>query len=125
MSMEKILRLTLKKKWFDMIASGEKKEEYREIKIYWTNRLVNKPFSQMSKSDINLLKQDLYACPTEFWRKYDSVMFTNGYSSDSPQMKVELLGVELGYSKGKWCDGIEEYFYVIKLGKIIWDNSLR
>jgi len=30
-----ILRLTIKKEWFDMIQSGEKKEEYREIKPYW------------------------------------------------------------------------------------------
>ena len=28
----KILNLTLKAKWYDMIESGEKKEEYREIK---------------------------------------------------------------------------------------------
>ena len=31
----KYLQLTLKKKWFDLILSGEKKEEYREIKPYW------------------------------------------------------------------------------------------
>lgn len=34
------LKLTLKKKWFDMIASGEKKEEYREIKPYWIKRFI-------------------------------------------------------------------------------------
>lgn len=28
----KTLHLVLKKRWFDMILSGEKKEEYREIK---------------------------------------------------------------------------------------------
>ena len=28
----KYLHLTLKKNWFDLILSGEKKEEYREIK---------------------------------------------------------------------------------------------
>jgi len=28
------LHLTLKKNWFDLILSGEKKEEYREIKPY-------------------------------------------------------------------------------------------
>ncbi len=28
------LHLTLKKNWFDLILSGEKKEEYREIKHY-------------------------------------------------------------------------------------------
>ena len=32
------LILPIKKKWFDMILSGEKKEEYREIKSYWEKR---------------------------------------------------------------------------------------
>lgn len=30
----KTLTLSLKKKWFDMIASGEKKEEYRKLTLY-------------------------------------------------------------------------------------------
>ena len=30
-----MLVLPIKKKWFDMILSGEKKEEYREIKRYY------------------------------------------------------------------------------------------
>lgn len=29
-----MLTLPIKKKWFDMIISGEKKEEYREITPY-------------------------------------------------------------------------------------------
>ena len=36
----KTLHLTLNKKWFDMIAAGVKKEEYRSIKTYWIKRLV-------------------------------------------------------------------------------------
>lgn len=36
-----MLTLPIKKKWFDMIASGEKKEEYREIKEYYEIRLQN------------------------------------------------------------------------------------
>ena len=36
-----MLTLPIKKKWFDMIKSGEKKEEYREIKPYWTKRFEN------------------------------------------------------------------------------------
>ena len=32
----KVLHLVLKRKWYDMIASGEKIEEYREIKPYWS-----------------------------------------------------------------------------------------
>lgn len=36
-----VLHLTLKRKWYDMIASGEKKEEYREEKPYWDVRIRN------------------------------------------------------------------------------------
>lgn len=36
----KILELPLKKEWYNMIESGEKREEYREIKPYWQNRLA-------------------------------------------------------------------------------------
>lgn len=38
----KTLHLNLKKKWFDMILSSEKKEEYREIKPFWENRFFKK-----------------------------------------------------------------------------------
>ena len=36
-----MLTLPIKRMWFDMIASGEKKEEYREIKEYYDSRLLN------------------------------------------------------------------------------------
>ena len=36
-----MLTLPIKKKWFDMIKSGEKKEEYREFKPYYTTRFNN------------------------------------------------------------------------------------
>ena len=36
-----VLHLVLKKKWYDMIASGTKKEEYREAKPYWVKRIRN------------------------------------------------------------------------------------
>ena len=34
-----ILSLVLKKKWYELIAAGEKKEEYRDVKPYWTKRI--------------------------------------------------------------------------------------
>ena len=36
----KILDLPLKATWYDMIESGVKTEEYREIKPYWSKRLL-------------------------------------------------------------------------------------
>ena len=36
-----MLIFILKKCWYEKIASGEKKIEYREVKPYWTKRIKN------------------------------------------------------------------------------------
>lgn len=36
-----VLNLVVSKQWFDMIVAGEKTEEYRTIKDYWTVRLYD------------------------------------------------------------------------------------
>ena len=36
-----VLRLVLTGKWYDMIKSGAKYEEYRDMSDYWTKRLYN------------------------------------------------------------------------------------
>lgn len=41
------LDLVLAYRWFDKIASGEKRFEYREIKPYWTARLSAKRFNRV------------------------------------------------------------------------------
>ena len=41
MENDRILHLTLKRKWYEMVASGIKTEEYREIKPYWEKRLLD------------------------------------------------------------------------------------
>jgi len=64
---KKILHLTLMRKWFDAIASGQKTKEYRLIKPYWVVRLENNSF--------------------------DEVHFKNGYSRSAPFMRVECLGI--------------------------------
>lgn len=38
---QKRLVLPMKGKWYDMILSGEKREEYRELKPYWMTRINN------------------------------------------------------------------------------------
>lgn len=87
----KILHLTLKKKWFDMIAAGVKKEEYREIKPYWDVRL--------SKS-------------------FDVVRFKHGYDKDAAVMDVRLIEITTGKGKPEW-GGADDEVYIIKLGEIL------
>ena len=41
------LILNVKKKWFDLIKSGKKTCEYREVKSYWTKRLSGKKYNNV------------------------------------------------------------------------------
>ena len=102
MMLPAVLRLTLKKKWFDMILSGEKKEEYREMKDYWTNRLMSK------RSKIN-----------EDFKSFDLVCFKNGYQKDAPEIWVECKGITIGTARPEWSDNWQCLVFVIDLGKIL------
>lgn len=94
----KILHLTIKKRWFDMIASGEKKEEYRDIKPYWNIRLFNKDGSV---------------------RDYDIVKIRNGYSPDSPFIYVEFKGLKEKEGREEWGAASGVKYYCIQLGDIL------
>ena len=49
----KTLHLVLKRKWWDMIASGVKREEYREVTLYWAKRLFDTSLRQyLKRNDI-------------------------------------------------------------------------
>lgn len=98
--MSKVLHLTLKKKWFDMIASGEKKEEYREDKQFWRNRL--------------LLRGE-----TGDARLYHFVKFRNGYGKNAPTLLVECKGITAGKARPEWSDNWPGTVFIIKLGNIV------
>ena len=89
----KILHLTLKKKWFDMIKSGVKKEEYREIKPYWVKRLANK--------------------------SYDAIKFRNGYNPNSPTLLIEMKGVSRSLGIVEWGAPEATPVYILQLGAIL------
>ena len=72
--MNKVLHLTLKKKWFDEILSGKKKVEYREIKPYWQIRLIDNKGIPIA---------------------YKTIIFKNGYGKNVPTMVVEYLGLNI------------------------------
>jgi hypothetical protein len=102
-----ILRMTLKKKWFDMIASGEKKEEYRDIKDHWTSRLLHFKFDGTPYVYPHMIK----------W--YDEIEFINGYRQDSPRIRVEFKGLEIGEGKPEWGGEKGKKVFIIKLGELI------
>ena len=72
-----MLTLPIKKKWFDMILSGEKKEEYRNYNDYYMKRFYT------CKNCRNHC--DGY-CMSVICRPSLYICLRNGYSSDSPFM---------------------------------------
>lgn len=133
----KTLKLTLKKKWFDMIASGEKNHEYREVKDFFVSRLfyVIKPmdisgfrtkkildmfnfakgYRKGSVNAINFLLNEGYIKPI----KYDQVEFRNGYSKDSPILLIQYSDLYIGNAVPEWSDNWQGDLFIIELGKII------
>ena len=97
-----VLHLTLKKKWFDMILSGEKKHEYREYKDYWKRKFIipgtHPPICKL---------------------KYETVVFRNGYSKNSPLMEVELNGILISFGLTKWGGDQNNLQFVLPLGRIL------
>lgn len=102
-----MLTLPIKKKWFDMILSGEKKEEYREIKPYWTKRFLKSDMKFNEDTVINLMKEGK-------WSIYKTVIFQNGNKKDSSKIKCM---VEIKIGKGFWIWGAEpgKLYYVLKI----------
>lgn len=84
-----LLTLPIKRKWFDMIVSGEKKEEYRDIKPYYTSRF-----------------------PSTFDSFY--VMFRNGYSKNSPSC-IALCRLQIGKGRPDWGAVPDKDYYILKI----------
>ncbi len=110
-----ILHLPLKKKFFDMILSGEKKEEYREIKMYWAQRLMNGfPYIY---GHIDKLNPD--------FKDFDQIIFKNGYGSKAPTLIIEFLGIKIGQAKPEWSDNWQGDVFVINLGNVLETKNIK
>ncbi|MES2829652.1 MAG: hypothetical protein V4687_15935 [Bacteroidota bacterium] len=134
---EYTLQLPIKKKWFDMIASGEKKEEYREIKFHWVTRMYEMvkdfiiPHAMYKASGLReafhfclgykksrpAAMEFLFAKECIKLKNIKYVVFTNGYGSKAPAIRMECLGVEIGLAKPEWSDNWQGRCFVIKLGE--------
>lgn len=119
----KTLHLTLKKKWFDMIASGEKLEEYRELKQYWFDRLTNLSFYEWEETSYSETIEKIKAGQVDILKKFDTITFRNGYQKNAPTMVVELLWISVGEPMRTWSDDFKGEVFVLRLGEIIKTES--
>lgn len=111
-----MLILPIKKKWFDMILSGQKKEEYREIKPYWTKRFEKYFFGkELTKEHIEALKR-YTTLPTE-------IVFKNGYSKNSPHIEC-WCRLTIGTGKQEWGAEPNKEYYILEILEILEVQNL-
>ena len=76
-----------------MNKAGIKKEEYREMKPYWHKRLMRK--------------------------RYNVIIFRNGYATTSPTVSVELKELLSGLGIIEWGAPENQEVYILRLGDIL------
>lgn len=90
------LHLVMKKRWYDMIVSGQKNEEYRDMTKYWIDRI---------------------------WKHraiITSVVFHKGYTNITHERECIHIGTGIG--RKEW-GAPEGEVIIIKLGDIINNNQ--
>lgn len=120
----KILDLPLKKEWYNMIESGEKREEYREITPYWYQRLYQRKnefcyVGRLTREDAEyccepdlryILKGEGFA-DTEL-RPHTHVRFRYGYTKRT--MLFEIDEITIGFGKTKWGAPKDREVFIIR-----------
>lgn len=100
----KVLTLPLKKKWFDLIKAGIKKEEYREVKPYYNSRFCEPLNSRIFKPGETGVKT------------FDRLVFTLGYpkSTDkSRRLEFKNPKIRIGTGKPEWGAEPGKLYFVI------------
>lgn len=98
-----MLVLPIKKQWYDMILSGLKKEEYREIKPYYTKRFQT----------IGLLDKE--GTPT---KSHCNIIFRNGYSKASPSF-IATCSLSIKEGRTEWGAVPEIKYYALEIKSVI------
>ena len=103
------LILPIKGKWFYMILSGIKTEEYREIKPYWEKRF-GKYFGRFYDFSGEI--------PTIAWNKQKKdIIFRNGYGRNKPEFTAEC-SISEGYGKEEWGAESGTKYYVLTIHRV-------
>lgn len=132
------LHLNLVRKWFDMISSGIKSEEYREITTYWCSKFLlfqtehkkttfwqkfficNKKgtsyyLSRKSIEELKILIKDSIIT----FKKYDTITFSNGMTPPVPRFGIWFNSFEIREGFEEWGAEKSKEYFVLKLKEII------
>ena len=102
--MNAILNMTIKRQWFDMISSGEKREEYRNV----------------DNSQVKNARESIYNYE---YGEYYVMDLRNGYRMSSRALAIQVYGIILRSGKDsihpEWGEPTDRDHLVIILGDVI------
>ena len=119
----KTLTLSLKRKWFDMIKAGAKKEEYREIKPFWIKRLL-----ECTEHDLDAIWDIFAAFPDttkqlnkelenlKAFKSFDKLVFILGYpKADDTERRLTFKNpkIRIGQGRHEWGAALGVNYFVI------------
>lgn len=116
-----MLTLPIQRKWFDMILSGEKKEEYRDIKEYYETRFQNlfgaltvHSVSAFSDNEEYTLLQGEFVIKQIRKDSIQEIIFRNGYSKDSKAIKARCR-LRIGKGRPEWGAEPDKQYYILEI----------
>ena len=114
------LILPIKKKWFDMILSGEKREEYREIKPYWKTRFQKYYGMLYNTTEVKDVDGNT---PKYLWNPQSKIIrFKNGYGKAAPYFDAECT-IKEDYGKEEWGAEKGQKYYVLQIKSIMENHK--
>lgn len=123
-----VLNLVVSKQWFEKIVSGEKTEEYRAIKSYWINRLLQAKYGgsdeyrkvtmhpEFDMLISNSKLKELLEKKTARFIPYTYVRFFHGYAKNRPWIEKEIESITIGKPQPGLCpkEFENKEFFIIK-----------
>ena len=110
-----MLTLTIEKKWFDMILSGEKTEEYRELKRYYDSRFRNAAMLKNQEYQASVSEFRNLAATVD--QDIGTVRFRNGYTTDAPCFLADCK-LTVGEGKPEWGAVPGTEYYILKMKNV-------
>ena len=129
----KILYFPIFAKWYDMIASGVKPEEYRDITPHYIQMLLlfksesgkyvrlKKTEAEIYSANLDMMQQHI-GNGILIYRNFALATLTKGYpkkSDNSRRMTFEVLGIAIGKGNVEWGAPTDRQVFIIKLGSRI------
>jgi hypothetical protein len=121
----KVLTLPLKRKWFDMIKSGEKLEEYREAKPFYIDRFIKfEPLKNDMKRDYDtgFDEGEVAGANDELVvtsKRFDKLVFTLGYPGKDDKRRRMVFSdpmIRMGEGNPSWGAEPGKLYFIITWG---------